>query len=61
MYLNLEKIFDILKKDYNSNINIDGNDTKEEIDVKEIEKEDENITTNFIYSNTPSPLNLNNK
>ena len=61
MYLNLEKIFDILKKDYNSNINIDGNDTKEEIDVKEIEKEDENINTNFIYSNTPSPLNLNNK
>ena len=52
----------ILKRQYNSIDDVAGNDTKEAIEVKEIENDDNNnnINTNTVYSNIPTPLSLNN-
>ena len=62
IYINIERILESLKRQYNSIDDVAGNDTKEAIEVKEIENDDNNnnINTNTVYSNIPTPLSLNN-
>ena len=66
IYINIERILEKLKRQYN-NINIfndiAGNDTKEAIEVKEIENDnddDNNINSHVTYNNIPIQISLNN-
>ena len=62
-YLNIDRILKYLKKQCNTITDIAGNDTKEELEVKEIENDnddDNNINSHIIYSNIPTPLSINN-
>ena len=57
IFMNVERIIEMLKRDMNYYSDSVGNDTKEAIEIKEIESENNQNDSHIDY--IPSPLNLN--